>query len=295
MQQPEIKIPLLSQEILDSIKNKILDVQYCDRSPSQILDIYLPENCSGPYPVIAHFHGGAFMIGTQRDDNLRPMLRGLSRGYAVVSVQYRMSGEARFPALIWDAKAAIRFIRANAEKYGLDSSRIAAWGPSAGGYISAMLGVTEGNPAFEDLSMGNAHVSSAVQAVVDWCGPCGDFLKMDTAIRESGIGIPDHNEAYSPESLLMGAQITKIPELVSLACPCRYANKNAPPFLIHHGEADPVVPVSQSIALAEALKNAGVPVTLETFPGKGHHGEPWYDEEWLSDKVFDFLDSVFKK
>lgn len=295
MQQPEIRIPLLPEEVLDSVKNKILDIPYCDQSKSQILDIYYPESGKGPFPVIVHIHGGAFMIGTQRDDNLRPMLRGLSRGYAVVSVQYRMSGEAHFPALIWDAKAAIRFIRANAEKYNLDGDRIAAWGPSCGGYIVSMLGVTDGNPAFEDLSMGNANVSSNVQAVVDWCGPCGGFLNMDTAILKSGIGRADHNDVESPESLIMGAQITKIPELVELACTCRYAHKDVPPFLIHHGEADPIVPVEQSIALAKALKKAGASVTLETFPGKGHHGGKWYDETWLSDKVFDFIDSNLKK
>lgn len=295
MQQPEIRIPPLPQEALDSIKNKVLDLHYCDQSSYQVLDIYYPENCKGPYPVIAHFHGGAFKFGTQRDVNLRPILRALSRGYAVVSVQYRMSGEAHFPALIWDAKASIRFIRANAEKYCLDGDRIAAWGPSSGGYIVSMLGVTGDNPAFEDLSMGNSHVNSSVQAVVDWCGPCGGFLNMDTSILKSGIGCADHNDEGSPESLIMGAQITKIPELVSLACPCRYAHKEAPPFLIHHGEADPIVPVAQSAALAQALKNAGASVTLETFTGRGHHGEPWYEETWLSDKVLDFLDSILKK
>ena len=94
---------------------------------------------------------------------------------------------------------------------------------------------------------------------------------------------------------MLGATITKIPELVSLACPCRYVHKDVPPFLIHHGESDPIVPVAQSIALAEALGNVGASVTLETFPGKGHHGNPWYDETWFSDRVFDFLDFNLKR
>ncbi|NLU53049.1 MAG: alpha/beta hydrolase [Clostridiaceae bacterium] len=296
MQDPSYKIPLLAVEKLASVKNKILDLPYCNQSPSQILDIFFPEMGTGPYPVIMHFHGGAFMFGTQRDVNLEPILRGLERGYAVVSVQYRMSHEARFPALIWDAKAAVRFVRANASKYNFNPDKIAAWGPSAGGYIVSMLGVTADNPAFEDLSMGNKHVSSRVQAVVDWCGPCGNFLYMDSDIISNRIGIPDHNHPESPESRLMGAPIETIPELVKMASPCFYANKDIPPFLIQHGEADPTVPVQQSVRFAKALKEkaGSKKVIFESYPGKGHHGEPWYNEKWLTDRVLDFLDEVLK-
>ena len=296
MENPEFKIPLLSQKILDGIVNKYLDIPYCDQSLFQILDIYLPDDCDGPYPVIVHFHGGAFLFGTQRDVNFETMLRGLKRGYAVVSVQYRMSLEARFPALIYDAKAAIRWIRANARTYSLDPTKIAVWGPSAGGFIVSMLGVTANNPAFEDLSMGNAEFSSAVDAVVDWCGPCGGFLDMDPAIRENNIGVADHNDPLSPESRIMGAPIATIAHLIDLASPWKYAHKDVPPFLIHHGEADPIVPIQQSAKLAEAIANvAGEDrVRFQRFPGQGHHGEPWYDTETMSDLVLDFIDSVLR-
>lgn len=296
MQNPNFRIPLLSQKLLDSVKAKYLDIPYCDESPSQILDIYLPENTAKPYPVIMHYHGGAFMFGTQRDCNLEPMLRGLERGYAVVSVQYRMSGEARFPAFVWDSKAAVRWVRANADKYGFDSGKIAAWGPSAGGYIAAMMGVSGKNPAFEDLSQGNAEYSSEVQAIIDWCGPAGGFLNIDPAIRDNGIGLADHNDPASPESLILGAPIETVPELVELAAPYRYAHKGVPPFLIVHGEADPIVPVQQSRILAEAIEKAAGKerVTLRTYPGKGHHGDPWYDELEISTLCLDFLDSICK-
>lgn len=296
MENHATKIPLFPQAKLDAITYKFLDVAYCDQSPAQILDIYLPEKGEGPFPVILHVHGGAFLFGTQRDDNIEPVLRGLARGYAIVSIQYRMSGEAKFPALIFDAKAAVRFVRANAKKYSFDAQRIAAWGPSAGGYIVSMLGLTASNPAFEDLSMGNADQSSHVDAVVDWCGPCGNFLDMDASIIENGIGEPDHNDPMSPESLLFGSPIQSISQLVAMASPCKYVHKNCPPFLIQHGEADPIVPVQQSIRLAtEIERKAGKDkVVLECYADKGHHGQPWYNEEWLSDKVFAFLDNVFK-
>lgn len=169
------------------------------------------------YPVIVFCHGGAFRNGNKGDESLEPVLRGLDRGYAVVSVGYRKSGESRFPAMLYDAKAALRFLRANAGSYQLDKDKIAAWGPSSGGWLVSMLGTTMGNPAFEDRSMGNTEFSSSVQTVIDWCGPCGNFLAMDEALQKSGLGAGDHGEADSPESMFLGVQISKVPELVRLA------------------------------------------------------------------------------
>lgn len=295
METPQVRIPPLAQAVLDTIPRKELDIPYADGSPSQRLDIYWPARGEGPFPVVAHFHGGAFMFGTRRDVNLAPMLRVLAHGYALVSVGYRLSGEARFPALVYDAKAALRFLRANAARYRLRGDQVAAWGPSAGGYLAAMLGATGGNPAFEDVTMGNAGESSAVQAVVDWCGPAGDFCRMDVQIRESGIGEADHDDPLSPESQLLGCAIQQVPELSRLAAPVTHVRADIPPFLIHHGEADGTVPVQQSIDLArriEAVAGAGR-VTLRTFAGKGHHGEPWYEAPALTEEVVRFLDGVF--
>ena len=291
---PLVPIPALSQDILDSIEEKYLDIPYGDVSESQKLDLYLPNRKSDkPYPVIVHFHGGAFMICSKRDDSVEPMLRGLERGYAVISAEYRKSGEARYPAMVYDAKAVIRWVRANAEKYNLDTEHIAVWGPSSGGWLSAYTAVTNDNPAFEDLSLGNAGFSSHVHACVDWCGPCAGFLEMDKAIRASGIGVADHDEPMSPESRFLGAQITKVPELVRLASPMAHVGPDTVPFLIIHGGADPVVPVEQSIAFHEALEAAGVTARLHVAEGKPHHGDPWYHELWVSDMCLDFLDEQF--
>jgi acetyl esterase/lipase len=163
--------------------------------------------------VIVSIHGGAFMFGDKGDEQVLPMLEGLKRGYAVVSINYRMSSEAIFPALVQDMKAAIRWIRLNAGGWGFDPGKIAAWGGSAGGYQAAMAGVSYGVQELEDLSLGNPGESSRVQAVVDWFGPT-DFLKMDAQLIESGFVSSSenaHNRAGSPESLLLGAQITAIP------------------------------------------------------------------------------------
>lgn len=297
MEDYTFQIPLLPQAVLDGIPRKQLDIAYAGDSPNQKLDLYFPEEGRAPHPLILHFHGGAFAIGTKRDDNLEPMLRARTRGYAVASVEYRMSGEARFPALVYDAKAAIRFLRARADAWQLDPARFAVWGPSAGGYLAAMLGASNGNPAFESLEMGNAGQSSDVQAVVDWCGPAGDFCLMDAQIQENGVGKADHDDPDSPESRILGHAIQEVRELSRLAAPCTHVHPQVPPFLIHHGEADGVVPVQQSRRLAEAIARvAGEDrVTLRTFPGKGHHGEPWYHEPRLTEEVLDFLDAALQR
>jgi acetyl esterase/lipase len=129
-----------------------------------------------PYPTILYFHGGAFRFGEKDDSSLEPMLRGLAKGYAVASFQYRLSGEARFPAMIDDGKAAIRYLHAHSEEYGLDNQRFALWGPSSGGYLVSMLGLTTNNPAFDDLSLGNPSASENVAAVIDWCAPVSGFV-----------------------------------------------------------------------------------------------------------------------
>jgi acetyl esterase/lipase len=273
----------------------MLDIPYAGLSKAQKLDIYLPDEGSGPFPVIVSIHGGAFRFGDKGDNQVIPMLEGLKRGYAVVSINYRMSAEAIFPALVHDMKAAIRWIRANSSRWGFDPQKIATWGGSAGGYLAAMAGVSEGIPELEDLSLGNPEQSSAVQAVVDWFGPT-DFLKMDEQLAEFKIDLRDaHNGAKSPESLLMGAKITEIPEQVKAANPETYIRPNAPPFIIQHGTKDDVVPCLQSVYFAEKLSAVLRPdkVTLDLLEG-ARHGDPRFGSPENLERVFAFLDQHMK-
>jgi len=283
------------------IKRRYLDVPYTPfvkRSLlSHILDIYLPDEGEGPFPVILSFHGGAFMGCDKADLQLLPMLEGLQRGYAVVAVNYRLSWEAAFPALVQDAKAALRWVRGNADWYHLDPERVAAWGGSAGGYLSTMLGVSAGIPELEDLSLGNPDQPCHVQAVVDWFGPT-NFLKMDEQLAASGLTPMDgmeHSSANSPESLLLGGKITEIPERVKAANPETYIRKNAAPFLIQHGVADFTVPVQQSIGLAENLKRVcgDDKVILELLDGF-EHGDRRFDSPTNVKRVLDFIDLHLK-
>jgi acetyl esterase/lipase len=170
----------------DRVKRRFLDIPYATLSDAQKLDIYLPDEGSGPFPVIVSIHGGAFMGCDKADTQVLPVLEGLKRGYAVVAVNYRLSWEAKFPAQVHDVKAAVRWIRANAQRYHLDPDKIAAWGSSAGGYLASMLGTSAGVQELEGLSLGNPEQPSHVQAVVAWFGPT-DFLKMDEQLAERGL------------------------------------------------------------------------------------------------------------
>lgn len=281
----------------DHIPRKFLDIPYANLSPSEKLDIYLPDEGEGPFPVIISIHGGAFMGCDKADCQIMPMLEGLKRGYAVVGLNYRLSGEAQFPALVYDAKAAVRWLRASAAQYKLDPEKIAAWGGSAGGYLSAMLGVSAGIAELEDLSMGNPDQPSNVQAVVDWFGPT-NFLKMDEQLAATGLGPTagqEHSNEHSPESLLLGQKITEIPERVRAANPETYIRSDAPPFLIQHGKKDAVVPVQQSIEFAEKLKSvlADQMITLVLI-GDGEHGDPKFETPENVKFVLDFLDKHLK-
>ena len=225
------------------------------------------------------------------------MLEGLKRGYAVVSVNYRLSDEAKFPAQVQDAKAAVRWIRGNARQYKLNPNKIAAWGCLAGGYLSTMLGTSAGIPELEDLSLGNPYQACNVQAVVSWHGPT-NFLKIDEYLQESGLLSPPgfrHSEANSPESLYLGQTITEIPEIVKAANPETYIRPDAPPFLLQHGTKDPTIPVQHSIEFAEKLKQVlgEDRVTLDLLEGVGHADERFETPENIT-KILDFLDKRLK-
>jgi acetyl esterase/lipase len=279
------------------IKRKSLDIPYTDLSPAQRLDVYWPEAGDGPFPVIVSIHGGAFMGGDKGDVQVIPMLQGLDRGYVVVSINYRMSGEATFPALVQDAKAAIRWVRGNSATHGFQADRIAAWGGSAGGYLASMLGVSYGIADLEDLSLGYPEESSRVQAVVDWFGPT-DFLRMDEQLTAVGLAPQAdqaHSGATSPESLLLGAKITEIPALVQAANPESYVNPEAPPFLLQHGTGDDTVPHLQSVSFAAKLQAVlgAEKVTLDLLEG-AQHADPRFGSSENLERVFRFLDRHLK-
>ena len=228
----------------------------------QRLDLYLPP-AEGPLPLVVYIHGGAFRAGDKAD---LPPLEYLAEGYALAAINYRLSQHALFPAQIEDCKAAVRWLRAHAADHGLDPERFAVGGASAGGHLAAMVG-TAGHLREFDVGE-HLDVSSRVRAVLDYFGP-SDFLQMDAHRLPNGMV---HDTPDSPESQLVGGPIQENKDRVARVNPIMYVTADAPPFLIVHGDRDPLVPHHQSVLLAEALKKAGVPVTFYTVEGGGHGG-----------------------
>ena len=269
------------------------DLAYASLSTAQKLDLYLPAG-DGPLPLVVNVHGGAFMMGDKADPHKQPAIAQLlASGYAVASVNYRLSGEAKFPAQIQDVKTAVRWLRAHAREYRLNPKNIGAWGDSAGGHLVALLGTSCGVAGLEGAELGCADQSSCVQAVVDWFGPI-DFLSMDRQF--DGTGCPqDHDDPDSPESRLIGAPIQQRPDLARAANPIAYITSHAPPFLIQHGTADCLIPPQQSQLLYEALCAAAGKdaMTLTYLAGAGHGGDPFMEPANMS-QVIDFFDRSLK-
>ena len=215
----------------------IRDLEYAKVGDVRLaLDLQLPTEGAGPFPVVVAIHGGGWAAGKKEEAQ---GIRQANRGYAVATISYRLSNVAQFPAQIEDCKAAVRWLRANAKKYNLDAERVGATGHSAGGHLASMLGTTG---SVKDFDKGdNLEFSSRVQAVCALSGPT-DFLQMDAhALKDAKL---KHDFPGSPESRLIGGPIQKNKEKVSKANPITYVSKESPPFLLIHGDQDPLVPVS---------------------------------------------------
>jgi acetyl esterase/lipase len=278
------------------IKRQFLDVPYGTQSAAQKIDIYLPNAGTGPYPVLFHIHGGAFKMCDKADGQVDPyLLYALERGYAVTSANYRMSGEAKFPTAVCDLKAAVRFLRAHADKYVIDSQHIYSVGGSAGGNLTLMLCTTSGKNLYEDDSIGNGKESSAVQGGVAWFSPT-DFLRMDEFLAKNGLGPCDHNQADSPESEYIGGQITQVPhEIVQCANPMTYITDDMPPLFLEHGRRDHLVPYQESELFVEKARRVAPHARVEfEILETADHADPQFGTKENMKKVLDFVDSLVK-
>lgn len=277
------------------IKNKLLDIAYHNQSPAQVLDLYLPNEADAPVPVIVYIHGGGFALGNKRDGHISRLLDCLQRGYALAAVEYRLSGEAVFPAAVTDCRSAIRFLRANADKYGLDKTRFATLGGSAGGNLSAMMCAAADSPLFDDPTFPHGGEDCRVQAGVDWFGPT-DFLVMDEQAKANGFSLCDHSEPYSAESCYLGGALPGIdPQLAAKANPISYVDGSIPPMLIEHGDSDRLVPPAQSQLLYDAIVRAAGEgrASLHYLVGADHEDAQFESPENMK-LVWDFLDGHLK-
>ena len=239
------------------------------------LDIYLPKVEKQNYPVVISIYGSAWLANNAKNSDQNTLVKYLlEAGFAVVTPNHRSSKDAIFPAQINDIKAAIRFVRANASLYQIDTSFVGITGSSSGGSLAALAGTSRNVKQYTlgkvtvdiEGAVGNyLSYSSSVDAVVDWFGPT-NMLVMDSCGTTKMI----HNAANSPASLYVGGPIQENKELTLLASPTTYIDPTDPPFLIFHGDKDPVVPFCQSEILFNDLQKAKVPSQFVSVPNGGH-------------------------
>lgn len=265
------------------------DLNYVgDDHVAHCMDIYLPENANGKSKVIVVIYGSAWFANNMKAMAFMSVGKPLlDAGFAVVSINHRSSSDAKFPAQIQDVKAAIRFIRGNAEKYKLDTSFIGITGFSSGGHLSALAGVsngmktrTEGNTTVDIEGTLGSHTSesSHVDAVVDWFGP------VDMSRMENCETVKDEK---SPEAALMGGAPADMPEMVKLISPITYVNDKTPRFLVIHGQADNVVPHCQGEYFSAELEKQGKLEEFISVP-EGQHGPVTFNQDTFK-KMVDFF------
>jgi acetyl esterase/lipase len=236
------------------------------------LDLYRPEGTS-PVGLIVWVHGGAWSGGSRNSPDLQAMT---TRGWAVASVDYRLSKVAKFPAQIHDIKAAIRFLRAHAGDYGFPATRFVIAGSSAGAHLAALVGVTNGNRELEGSEGEYLNISSNIQAIVDLYGASN----LTTILAQStphGLGV-----RKPALDLLLGAQPDALPELARLASPVFHVDASDPPLLLLHGDQDPQMPINQAHELQGAYEKLGLPVRFVVMHGSGHGGPAFKSESTLA-------------
>ncbi|MBU6267754.1 MAG: alpha/beta hydrolase [Sphingomonadales bacterium] len=230
----------------------------------QIVDIYLPAGKAKPRPLVLFVHGGGWTAGHTRHsgalaDFPAALAELASEGFVVASLEYRLADEARFPAQVQDTRAALRFLKGNAAKYGIDPARVAIWGGSAGGHLSALTALSCGDRSLDARGVSAPAGSECVQAAAIWYGVF-DFAAL-AASRPAG--------SDPAGARLLGCNPCTVADYAP-ASPVSYIDAKDPPFLLIHGVDDKTVPVAQSHLAEDRLRAAGVPVTAEYIPGVDH-------------------------
>lgn len=227
------------------------------------LDVYLPENGKPPLGLIVWVHGGAWRAGSRSAVDLAGMT---ARGWAVASVDYRLSTVAKFPAQIFDIKAAVRYLRAHATDYGYPAGRFVIAGSSAGAHLAALVGVSNGERALEGAEGGDGQVSSDVQAIVSLYG-ASDLTSILSQSTPHGLSV-----RVPALELLLGGQPDTVSELARQASPVFHVDASDPPLLLLHGDRDDQMPINQSHELEGAYEKLGLRVQFVVVHGSGHGG-----------------------
>ena len=273
----------------DYIKQQWHDVAYMD-GDRHSMDIYLPNDGQGPFPVIVDIYGGGLIFGDKSSHKLEPALRMLDKGYAVVSVDYSLIHQKDFPFQIYEIKAALRFLRAHADEYQLHMDRVALMGESSGAHLAVMAGVSASVDALQNPFMGdNNNQPETVNAIIAMYGPYA-FDQFVSQFEESGV-TPKYAETGTAESFegqMFNKQAPKdVPQRVKNYNPEMYFNDQMPPILAFAGTADAVVPYQQTVNMIDAARQY-VPeekAVLHLVEGTGHGPASYMKPEFTDEKI----------
>ncbi|WP_157264053.1 alpha/beta hydrolase [Azohydromonas aeria] len=266
------------------------DVVYGSLSPAQRLDLYRPATGKGPWPVVVYVHGGGFRFGERTMASAALVKSFLQAGYAVASVDYRLSGEAPFPAAVQDVFSAVAHIKRQATALQLDASRLVMFGESAGANLASLVGTAHDEPLFRQL-VPTQDLDLRPTAVVAHYPPV-DFSRIDSMLRAQGCNPAqiNHDRGDSFESAYLGAALPTVPDRVARANPATYASAGDSRFLVQNGDSDCNVGSGQAAILVDALRKAGVTVSHDVLPGAGHGG-PQFETEVNIARILAFLRS----
>lgn len=253
------------------------DLTYAKAGETELkLDLYVPDGVDSP-PLVVWIHGGAWRFGSKAN----PPASFVDSGFALASVEFRQSTEAAFPAMVHDIKAAIRYLRANAEGYGYSADRIAISGASSGGHLAALVGVTNGVAELEGMLGEHTDASSDVQAILVYFGASNLTSILD---QSTPRGIEVRVPALE---LLLGGKPDEVPDVARLASPVFHVDAGDPPLLLLHGDQDPQMPINQAHELHGAYKAVGLDAAFDVVHGAGHGGADFYNEEhWARAEAF---------
>lgn len=244
------------------------------------LNLFLPEGVDNP-PMVVFIHGGGWKNGSYKNCPVKWLAED---GIAVASIGYRLSDKGIFPAQIHDCKGAIRWLRAHANDYGYDATRIVVTGTSAGGHLALLLGVTGDVSELEGVVGGNIEQSSQVQGIVDYFGSSDFLLRSRTQPAKT-------EDPKGSVTLLLGGKVSEKMDLAKLASPAYHVTADDPPLLILHGENDKTVYLPQAERMEQVYKDAGLSVKLTVIPGVGHGGKAFFESPYR-EQLVTFVKSI---
>lgn len=295
------QMPLYKEIDPSQFKRYWLDVAYANQNPYQTMDIWLPDEGDGPFPLIVFVHGGGWVKDGKRINTMPGVFKFMSQGYAVASLEYSIAPQYHFPGPLLDVRAAIRYLRVHAEEYMLKADKIALMGNSAGAHLSNLVAALAGRPIMKGEELGNPDIDDSVQCLISLFAPTDlyqidmeDWFAISMKEKENGniiLSADDQDPMEKPHNILLGYSARENPVAAAYASPINFVTKDFPPAYYLQGLQDNIVPYTQSLSMWRKVNMVCGKdhAKLELFPTAGH-GDPLMKTDEVINKILDFVD-----